>query len=219
MSDKKRLLVFHQNCLFRDCLATYLKTSGGYDAESAEHLQSSPLIELIRDPIDVLLLDLNLPDNLTLKIARAIQQAELPTKIIVLASEDHEKIIDCIAAGVQGCVLERSPLAELDMAIARVREGETFCSPDIVSKMFTELARFAHRPHREPPKPKGRLTGREREVLELLGKRKSNKQIAAELNVSLYTVKNHVHNILEKLKVDSRVEAVKRARQQDEPGV
>lgn len=219
MSNKKRLLVFHRNCLFRDCLANYLSTNCGYDAQSADHMQNDPVGELIRNPVDLLLLDLNLPGNMTVEIARAINQAGVPTKIIVLAPDDHQRIVDCIAAGVHGCVLERSPLAELNTAITKVRKGEMFCSPEIVSRMFTELARFAQSPHREPPKPKGRrLTSREREVLDLLGKRKSNKQIASELNVSLYTVKNHVHNILEKLNVGSRVEAVERARQQNNSG-
>lgn len=219
MSNKRRLLVFHRNRLFRDCLADYLRTSCGYDAQSIDHTQSDPVAELLRAPVDVLLLDLELPGNMTVEIARAIQHAQLATKMIILVPEDHERIVDCIAAGIHGCVLERSHLADLNAAITKVRKGEMFCSPDIVAAMFSEIAQFARTPPGEPPKSKTRrLTGREQEVLNLLGKRKSNKQIASELNVSLFTVKNHVHNILEKLNVGSRVDAVERARQPNGPG-
>ena len=216
MSNRKRLLVFHRNCLFRDCLASFLAIDRGYDAVSIDHLQSDQVDELLHDSADVLLLDLNLPDGMAVEIARAIKDGQLDTKVIILVPDDHHRLVECIAAGAHGCVLERSPLEDLDAAITKVLRGETFCSADIVATMFAELAGFTKIPATSTangPKER-RLTVREQEVLELLDKRKSNKQIASELSVSLFTVKNHVHNILEKLNVENRLEAVEIARQQ-----
>ncbi|QEG42524.1 response regulator transcription factor [Roseimaritima ulvae] len=215
MSDNKQILVFHRNGLFRDCLASFLARDGGYVAKSIDHMESDDALELLRDAADVLLLDLNLPDNMAVDIARAIRDQNSATKVIVLVPDDHDRLVECIAAGVHGCVLERSSLDDLRDAIRQVLQGETFCSPDIVATMFAEFARIATIPTLPPSEPKERrLTSREQEVLALVAKRKSNKEIASVLCVSLFTVKNHVHNILEKLNVESRQEAVEIARKQ-----
>lgn len=218
MSNIQRLLVFHRNCLFRDCLVSFLSNHSGYDAESIDHLQSDQVGDLLGTSADVLLLDLNLPDNMSVEIVHAIKDGQLASKVIILVPDEHDRLVECIAAGAHGCVLERSPLEDLDSAITKVLSGETFCSPDIVATMFSELARFAKMPVWQPAKPKEqRLTSREHDVLDLLGKRKSNKEIASELCVSLFTVKNHVHNILKKLNVESRLEAAEIAQQPEHP--
>jgi DNA-binding NarL/FixJ family response regulator len=217
MSNRRHLLVFHRNCLFRDCLASFLTHNRDFEASSVDHMRSDQVDDLLRDTADVLLLDLNLPDNMAVEIAQAVKDGQLDTKVIILVPDDHDRLIECIAAGAHGCVLERSSLEDLEVAITKVLGGETFCSADIVSTMFAELARFTKTPVWQPPsEPKERrLTAREQDVLDLLDRRKSNKQIASELCVSLFTVKNHVHNILEKLNVESRLEAVDIARQQN----
>lgn len=215
MSDDKRILVFHQNGLFRDCLVSFLTRDGGYQAESIDHMQSDDASELLQDTADLLLLDLNLPDNMAVQIAEASRDQALKAKVLILVPDDHDRLVECIAAGAHGCVLERSSLDDLRDAIRQVLQGETFCSPDIVATMFAEFARIATIPSLRPSEAKERrLTSREQEVLALVAKRKSNKEIASALCVSLFTVKNHVHNILEKLNVESRQEAVEIARKQ-----
>jgi DNA-binding NarL/FixJ family response regulator len=152
---------------------------------------------------------------MAMEITRAAKDRQLNTKVIVLVPDDHDRLVECIAAGAHGCVMERSPLEDLGEAISRVLNGETFCSPDIVTTMFSQLARFASLNGELGQVTKERrLTSREHDVLDLLAKRKSNKQIASELSISLFTVKNHVHNILEKLNAESRIEAVEIRRQQ-----
>lgn len=217
MHDNLRVLVFHRNCLFRDCLARFLKLDRGYRATGVDHLNSDDAKVLLEDTADVLLIDLNLPDNMAVDLARAVREDGLDCKVIILVPEEHDRLVECIAAGVHGCVLEQSSLDELRSAIAKVRSGETFCSPDIVATMFAEFARIASFSAPRPPEPKERrLTVREQEVIGLIAKRKSNKEIAAALCVSLFTVKNHVHNILEKLNVESRQEAAEIARRQSQ---
>ena len=123
-----------------------------------------------------------------------------------------------MAAGVQACVLERSSLLELRAAIESVVAGDTFCSTEFGKLMFSEVAKLGRAfTWQQPPgaASSNRLTTREQEVLELIAERKCNKEIAKALSVSLYTVKNHVHNILEKLQVEDRVAAVAAARQEN----
>lgn len=218
MDVMTRILVFHRNQLFRDCLTAFLHAQLGYEALAVDHSETELADGLLREHADLLLLDLDLPDGLAVEITRAVHDRDLATKVIVLVPDGHDRLVECIAAGTDGCVQERSSLDELRSAIARVLQGETFCSPDIVATMFSELARFTRKAEprawtKDDAVP--RLTAREQDILELLSERKSNKEIAQELCVSLFTVKNHVHNILEKLQVGSRVEAVEFARRQD----
>jgi two-component system NarL family response regulator len=197
-------------------LKTFLVNQSGHEVVTIDHCNTEPIDELSEREADVVLLDLNLPDGLAVEISRALNSNMPETKIILLVPAQHDRLVECIATGAHGCVLEDSSLEDLESAIKRVLAGEAFCSPDIVSTMFAEIARFAKTTSWQPPKePKEkRLTIRELEVLELLNLRKSNKEIAAKLSVSLFTVKNHVRNILDKLNAENRMEAVDVARQQ-----
>ena len=113
-----------------------------------------------------------------------------------------------------GCVLEESSLQDLREAIERVAVGETFCSHGLVHSVFHRLAQAARDNYRRDQDDAASLTPRELEIVPLISEHLSNKQIAKRLSVSLFTVKNHVHNIVEKLKVSGRYEAVDFARKQ-----
>ena len=217
MDVNTRILVFHRNQLFRDCLAAFLQNHLDYDTLAVDHTATDQVDVLLQDAADLLLLDLNLPDDLAIEITRAVQDRHLSCKVVLLVPDEHERLMECISAGTHGCVAERSSLKDLSEAIARVLQGETFCSADLVATVFSQLSRYARKPSWKSSNIKAdpRLTIREQEILELLAKRRSNKEIASELCVSLFTVKNHVHNILEKLEVESRVEAGDFAKRQD----
>ncbi|WP_182871046.1 response regulator transcription factor [Rhodopirellula sp. JC639] len=214
MDNQNRLIVFHRNRLFRDCLATFLDNEKNYDVNPFDHERNDWKIRLLESDADILLLDVNLADGLAVEVTRMFYDLADGTKIILLVPDEHEYLPACMAMGVHGCVLERSSLTDLREAIHKVLSGDKFCSPDIVATMFAEIERLS-KPTAWVPPPlsnERRLTTRELEVLELLNQRKSNKEIASELCVSLFTVKNHVRNILEKLDVDNRMEAVDVAR-------
>ena len=213
-----RVLVYHRNCIFRDCLVTFLTSTRDYEAFSVDHRQSFEYKKpRDKNDVDVVLLDLNLPGNLAIELVRSIKDESPTARIILFVPDDHSGLLDCIAAGVQGCVLEQASLNDLDLAIEKALQGETICSPEFAATIFSELSRTAKSPNWQVPASvsSALLTAREHEVIELLSKRRSNKQIAKELCLSIYTVKNHVHNILEKLDVESRLEAVDRARQEN----
>ena len=216
MESRKRFLVLHRNQLFRDCLRTFLVNECGHEVMSLDHTSVDPSEQLLVSPPDVVLVDLNLPEGLSVEISRAAIRGQSETKVIILVPDEHTLLVECIAAGAHGFILERSSLDDLNFAVQRVLQGEAFCSPDIVATMFSEITRLSNS-NGSPAsvEPIGRrLTNREQQVLELLNQRKSNKEIASELFVSLFTVKNHVRSILDKLNAENRMEAVDVAREQ-----
>ena len=112
-------------------------------------------------------------------------------------------------------MLEESSLDDLRDAIVRVASGQNFCSHGLVHAVFHRLAHRMKEPIARPQRDEGELlTARELEIVGLIAEHLSNKQIAKRLAVSLNTVKNHVHNIVEKLQVTGRYEAVDYARRQ-----
>lgn len=213
----KRILVLHRNGLFRDCLANYLEATGNFQASAEPHESAQHGGDLVAAGTDIILLDLNLPCNLAKQIVNAVQTTSSHTKVVLLVPDDHQALFECMAAGVHACVLERSPLQELILAIESVAAGETICSNDFAKLMFSEVARLGQRFTWQIPQTSSpsRLTSREQQILELIAERMGNKEIAKKLSVSLHTVKNHVHNILEKLQVENRQEAVEAMRQEN----
>ena len=131
--------------------------------------------------------------------------------ILVLSTLSRETIQECISANIAGCILEESSLTELTAAIRKVSIGESSYPPEFVNEAFALLGSLARNRLIDQVESCD-LTARELEVMQLIAwERLSNKQIAARLSVSVYTVKNHIHNIIEKLGVCDRFEAAKMA--------
>jgi DNA-binding NarL/FixJ family response regulator len=126
-------------------------------------------------------------------------------KVVAFAVPETESdIIACAEAGVAACVTREASFGELVATIERVGSGESLCSPQVAAVLLRRVATLAAARSVEPASA---LTGREREILDLIDEGLSNKQIAQRLCIELPTVKNHVHNLLEKLDVQSRYEA------------
>jgi two-component system nitrate/nitrite response regulator NarL len=155
---------------------------------------------------DVVLLDVA-GENRVAAIT-ALVHAIPGVKVIACAvPETEQDVIPCAEAGVAACLPRETPLAELGAAIERVASGESIASPRVAAMLLRRVATLAAR-----SSPEVRLTAREGEILELIDDGMSNKQIARRLSIELSTVKNHVHNILEKLQVHRRYEAAARMR-------
>lgn len=142
---------------------------------------------------------------------QAVLSVQPQTKVIVIGmGVDSRSLLDYAEAGVAGFVSREGTIDDVVSAVERAARGELDCSPRQAAALLgrvTELARGIR--HRGEGR---RLTLREREVLRLIDHGLSNKQIASKLGIELPTVKNHVHNILEKLQCCGRVEAAERAR-------
>jgi len=139
----------------------------------------------------------------------AIHQACPDVRVVALSVPDMEDaIIACAEVGIAEFVTRRESLADLFAALERVERGEALCSPTVTAGLLRRIADLATR---QPPGPEDpRLTARESEVLALIDEGLSNKEIAVRLCIGLATVKNHVHNILEKAGARRRGEAAAR---------
>jgi two-component system nitrate/nitrite response regulator NarL len=151
---------------------------------------------------EVVLLDLG---RAGLPLMRPLAR-EVPTVrvVVVSLSESDSDVLAWAEAGVAGYLSKDDSLDDLRRAIAGVARGEIPCSPRIVSALLRRVAEAGQSSSRRPDSC---LTPREREIVALIDEGLSNKEIARRLSIRLATVKNHVHNVLEKLRVGGRGEA------------
>jgi DNA-binding NarL/FixJ family response regulator len=154
---------------------------------------------------DVVLLDLGLPEGL--EAARAIRIEFPETKVVALAIQEvEEDVIAWAEVGMAGYVNRDASLADLVATIHRAFLGEMLFPPQIAANLVQHLSRIAAGERSAAPLPP--LTARELEIVRRIGEGLSNKEIARALSIALPTVKNHVHNILEKLRIRRRTDAV-----------
>ncbi len=156
---------------------------------------------------DVVLMDVRMPGVGGIEATRRIRHAHPETKVVVLTvSEDEEDLFAAVRAGATGYLLKEVSIDEVPAAVRAVARGQAVVTPSMASKLlgeFNVLSRRIDAAHGHAP----RLTDREVEVLRLVAKGMSNRDIANELVIAQNTVKNHVRNILEKLQMKSRMEA------------
>jgi len=205
--------IVHQNRIFRECLAAVLSGDGRFLVRQVDHTGPDCLAAIAAESPQVVLIDLSLPDQLALDLTRRIHaQPSEPYVVLLTHAHSHDDLVECFTAGAHGCVLEESSLEDLCAAIEQVAAGGMFCSHRIVHSMFHRMAQSAKGNYGRDRDVAACLTPRELEIVRLIAEHLSNKQIAKRLSVSLFTVKNHVHNIVEKLQVSGRYEAVDFAR-------
>jgi two-component system nitrate/nitrite response regulator NarL len=201
------VLVVGKVRLYRDGLAHALAAE-----PSIEVLGTTPGGTDAFEQIDKLEPDLVLVDLMEdgLELVRALGARAPMLKVLALAVRDsEEEVIKCAEAGVAGYVTRGASFGDLTNALASVAKGETIASPRMTAALLRRVADLAsERAHAE----RVPLTAREREVIGLVGRGLTNKEIARALQIEVPTVKNHIHHILDKLKVRRRSEAVARFR-------
>ncbi len=158
---------------------------------------------------DVVLMDVRMPKVSGIAATRAIADVIPTAKILMLTVSDEEAdLYQAIKAGATGYLLKEISIEEVADAIREVNEGQSLISPSMASKLLTEFASMIKKTDDRQQVPTPRLTDREMEVLKLVAKGLNNRDIAKQLFISENTVKNHIRNILEKLQLHSRMEAV-----------
>ena len=168
-------------------------------------------LQIIREnSVDVALVSVDLPDQSPLELIRTILDISPTTKVLALGlSENADDVLKYIEAGAVGYILKDSSLNNLIETLRSTRRGEAHVSAKIAGAMIERLSGLAKlfSTVENGISTDVRLTPREQQVLQCIGKGCTNQEIAALLLVEIGTVKNHVHNILEKLNVSNRDEA------------
>jgi DNA-binding NarL/FixJ family response regulator len=158
---------------------------------------------------DVVLMDVRMPKRSGIEATRTIKDVLPSTKILMLTISDEEAdLYEAIKAGASGYLLKEISIDEVANAVRSVNQGQSLISPSMASKLLSEFATMVKRRDERTQMPGPRLTERELQVLKLVARGLNNKDIGDSLFISENTVKNHVRNILEKLHLHSRMEAV-----------
>ena len=158
---------------------------------------------------DVVIMDVRMPRATGIEAARTIRAMVPETKVIMLTVSDlEEDLYEAVKAGANGYLLKEVSIGEVADAVRAVAAGHSLVSPSMASKLLTEFNALAQRADERQRALSPKLTERELEVLKLVAKGLSNREIGNELFIAENTVKNHVRNVLEKLQLHSRMEAV-----------
>lgn len=204
-----RVLIVDDHTLFRSGIKLLLQRQEGFEVvgEAGDGLEGIKRAKQLAP--DVVLLDLHMPGISGREAVQLIAEEVPGTRVVMLTvSEDAEDLVDCLRAGATGYLLKNIETEFLVDALQRAARGESVMSPQMTGKLVQELrthpkeaASHAQDVERE------KLSPRETEIILLLAKGASNKEVARALNVAESTVKIHVQNILKKLNLSSRVQA------------
>lgn len=197
-----RILIVDDHPVVRAGLTSMLGTQQGIEVMGSAASGAEALEIIDRDRPDLVLLDLRMPTMHGIEMLGALKVRKNPPRVIVLTNfEMDEDIYRAIQAGAHGYLLKSTTQAEIVAAIQTVHAGRRHIPPRIAERLAERMARSS-------------LTTRELEILEMLVKGLTNKQIGRVLAISDNTVRNHVNSILEKLEVFDRTEAATTAIQQ-----
>jgi DNA-binding NarL/FixJ family response regulator len=216
MTKKARVLLVDDHDLFREGLVSLLdnepdlkvvgQATDGFDGfDQARRLRP-----------DLIIMDITMPMCDGVEATRLIRTAKelAGVRILILTIlEEDDQLFAAIKAGANGYLLKNARSDQFLEAVRGTLAGETTIPPQMVGSLFQEFARLSSAPADRQAGAYG-LSGRQREVLALIVRGDSDKEIAAQLSVSLHTVKSHVRAILGKLEVGNRRQAAQRAREQ-----
>jgi DNA-binding NarL/FixJ family response regulator len=210
VSEEIRTIVVDDHDTFRDPLAFMLEREPdltvvarpGSLSEAIELLESAELV------VDVAIVDLNLPDGSGTDLIKELRSSHPRAKALVLSAMSEQRhLAEAIEAGAAGIMHKSAPMSDLVEAVRRLAAGEQLLTQQEVIEALRFIGRVRES-NREAQTLSEKLTPREREVLQALAEGLSDKEIAQRLHVGVGTVHSHVTNILSKLEVSSRLQAL-----------
>jgi two-component system nitrate/nitrite response regulator NarL len=209
-----RLVIVVEVGVYREALAQWLERDERFAVVGVAVSRDEALAALKEVEADIALVDTRMPASAG--TVRALVASEPPVKVVALNVPEHDVDIMAFAeAGAADYVPRDGSMADLAAVAECVSRDEALCSPGVAGTLFRRVASLARERRADPVE--GGLTAREVDVLRLIEEGSSNKEIANTLTIELPTVKNHVHNILQKLGVKRRSEAAALARRDGLP--
>jgi len=197
-----RVLLCDDHVIFAEALAGLLKGEGIDVVGIASSVATAVSETAARKP-DVVLMDYELPDGDGVAATATIKAMLPSTQVVLLTSNaDEDVLVSAIEAGASGYITKHKPAAEVIAAVRAAADGEMLVSSDMLARLLPRVTQ------RRATRVGHDLTAREREVLELLVDGTPNNELAERMGISRNTVRNHVQNLLNKLGVHSRLEAV-----------
>ena len=204
-----RVLIADDHPLFRDGLRALLESVEDMQAVGEAATGEEALSEALALQPDIVLMDIKMPGMNGIEATRRTLQASPHIRIIILTMfDDDESVFAAVRAGARGYLLKGAAQEETLRAIRAVASGEAIFGPAIAERLMQYFTRLHGDATSGPAQFFPQLTDREVEILSLIAQRKSNADIAAYLVLSPKTVRNHVSNILSKLQVADRTEAM-----------
>ncbi|OGU28151.1 MAG: hypothetical protein A2057_04270 [Ignavibacteria bacterium GWA2_35_9] len=210
---KITLMVIEDNRLLREGIAAMIKEQYDMKVVAALGTSENILHKINTLKPNVALLDLGLRNQNSLQLVKAVKKNFSGTKIIVMDLVPvHEEILEFVQAGVSGFILKDATVSDFLKTIRSVAKGNKILPPHLTDSLFSQIIEHAINGTKKFSLIKSvRMTKREKQVIGLIADGLTNKEIAQNLHLSTYTVKSHVHNILEKLALHTRVQIAKYA--------
>ncbi len=201
------LVLIDDNRLLREGLAAMIHTQPGFRVLAASADVDEALQKVRETRPDVVLLDFGLEDHDSLSLTATVH-GEVPTARVVVMGllPIQEDVANYVRAGASGFIMKDASFEDFFSTIRAVAAGAEVLPPALTTSLFSQIARNVSSSNKAKVLESVRLTARERQVIDLLGEGMSNKEIAIRLHVAVHTVKSHVHNVLEKLALHSRLE-------------
>jgi two-component system NarL family response regulator len=213
MTEPIRVFIVDDNRLLREGLASMLAEQADMTVIGAAASGRKALEQIKALRPQMALIDIGMPGKDGIEVTQTLRRSLPDVKVVILGMVDlADEIMACIEAGAAGYVLKEASFAYLVETIRSVHRGESFVSPQMAASLFSRIAELAGEHLVRIPPSAVKLTARELEIINEIAVGLSNKEIAKRLSIEAQTVKNHIHNILDKLHLHTRLEAVEYAR-------
>ena len=208
LCERVRVFLLIENRLLREALMRHLRKRADFAVVGQSGQTDLPIREILQVDFDVLVIASF--QSSWLAATLALKNAGQPSfKIVLVGMEANEnQFMPMVRAGVTGYLLKDASASDVVNAVRAVFRGEAVCPPRLCSRLFQFVAQAPEEAHTRDISSKRDLTLRQRQLVALVAKGLTNKEIASKLNLSEFTVRNHIHRILKQLNAESRTEAV-----------
>jgi len=203
------LVLIDDNRLLREGIAALIHTQPGFKVLAAFSDVEEALQKVREAKPDIVLLDFGLEDHDSVSLTATVHEQVPAARVIIMGLLPvQEDVADFVRAGASGFIMKDASFDDFFATIRAVATGKEVLPQALTNSLFSQIARNAANGSKARILESVRLTNRERQVIELLGEGLSNKELATRLHIAVHTVKSHVHNVLEKLALRSRLEVV-----------